>query len=400
MLVYWIWLAQLPELSLRQKHQILERFSDAEELYFAEKEKLRDLPETAVKALEHKDLTEADKILQVCARKEIEVLIFTDEKYPHRLRNISDPPLVLYYRGQLPDWERQPLIAAVGTRKATPYGITAAKKLSRQMASCGGMVVSGCASGVDSAAMNGALEAGGVTVGVLGCGIDVIYPRTNRKLYADIVKEGCLISEYEPGSKPEPWHFPQRNRIMSGISNGVLVIEAPEKSGALITARCALEQGRDVFVVPGNIDAPSCAGSNALLQDGAMAVLSGWDVVKEYEAQYPESVANRPVPVQAERPENTVLVAQKTIDFPQPADKKDIDKVSITSYSGIENPLNQISDEEKRLLACLTYDPQPVDDVIAAVGGTSGRILSMLTKLSLQGMVQNHPGRLVSLKKR
>lgn len=397
MLVYWIWLAQLPELSLRQKIKLLQHFSDAEELYFAEESQLEDCSAEIVKALQNKDLTEAEKILRICTRKDIGILPYGDENYPRRLRNIPDPPVVLYYRGKLPDWEYQPVISVVGTRKATPYGITTTKTLSRQIAACGGLVVSGGAYGIDSAAMNGALDVGCKTVGVLGCGVDVAYPRSNRELFAKVIKNGCLLSEYEPGSKPEPWHFPQRNRILSGMADGVLVIEAPEKSGALITAKYALDQGRDVFAVPGNIDAPTCAGSNALLQDGAATALSGWDVMKEYEALYPETVANRKVPlVREETPKTVAFVAQPAAV----ADKKDIDKKPVNSYSGIENSLNRLSEEEKHILACLGTDPVPVDDVIAAVGLPSGKVLSMLTKLALQGLVLNHPGRLVSLKER
>ena len=239
--VYWIWLSLLPDLSLRQKNQILQHFSDAEELYFAEKEKLEELPADVVKVLGNKDLAAAEKVLRTCTRKSIEILTCADSRYPRRLLNIPDPPIVLYYSGHLPDWEYQPVVSVVGTRKASPYGLATAKKLSRQIAACGGLVISGCANGIDSAAMQGAMEVGSVTVGVLGNGVDVVYPRNNRNLYAKVAKCGCLISEYEPGSKPERWHFPQRNRIMSGIANCVLVIEAPDPSGALITARCALE---------------------------------------------------------------------------------------------------------------------------------------------------------------
>ena len=399
--VYWIWLSILPDLSLRQKNQILQHFSDAEELYFAEPEKLEELPADVINALGNKELSTAEKILRTCTKKNIKVLTCADAEYPRRLLNIPDPPIVLYYSGTLPDWERQPIITVVGTRKASPYGISAAKKLARQIAACGGLVVSGCASGVDSAAMQGAMEVGSVTVGVLGNGVDVVYPRNNRPLYNKVVKGGCLISEYEPGSRPERWHFPQRNRIMSGVANGVLVVEAPEGSGALITARKALEQGRDVFSVPGNIDAPTCAGSNALLQEGAITALSGWDVMKEYASDYPGIVANRNVPLQQETvPQTVAKVAQSMPQFSVAADKKDIDKKAPTQYSGIENPLNSITDEEKRLLACLGIDPKPIDDVIAEFGETSGKTLSMLTKLALQGVVQNHPGRLVSLKER
>lgn len=399
--VYWIWLSILPDLSLRQKNQILQHFSDAEELYFAESEKLEELPADVRKALSDKDLSAAEKVLRTCTRKNIRILTCADAQYPRRLLNIPDPPIVLYYTGYLPDWEAQPIITIVGTRKASPYGISTAKKFARQIAACGGLVISGCASGIDGAAMQGALDIGATTVGVLGNGVDVVYPRTNRGLYAKVVKGGCLISEYEPGSKPERWHFPQRNRILSGIANGVLVIEAPERSGALITARCALEQGRDVFSVPGNIDAPTCVGSNELLQEGAITALCGWDVMKEYEADYPDVVGNRKVPLQQENClENVALVAQRPQQIPVFVDKKDIDKQTATQYSGIENPLGNITDEERRLLACLCAEPKPVDDVIASFGENAGKTLSMLTKLVLLGLVQNHPGRLVSLKER
>ncbi|MBR5529631.1 MAG: DNA-processing protein DprA [Oscillospiraceae bacterium] len=395
--VYWIWLSLLPDLSLRQKNQILQHFSDAEELYFTEPEKLEELPAEVIKALSNKDLAPAEKVLRICTRKNIGILTWADAQYPRRLRNIADPPVLLYYSGTIPDWEHQPIIAVVGTRKASPYGISAAKKLSRQITACGGMVISGCASGIDGAAMQGALDIGSNTVGVLGNGVDVVYPRTNRGLYGKVVKGGCLLSEYEPGSRPERWHFPQRNRILSGIADGVLVIEAPERSGALITARCALEQGRDVFAVPGNIDAPTCEGSNALLQDGAITALNGWDIMKEYEAHYPNVVGNRKVPlVQESAAETVTYVAQKIILPMELPDKKDIDKPAVTPYSGIE----KLTEEEQKLLACLTGDPKPVDDVIAVFGQSSGKTLSMLTKLALQGLVQNHPGRLVSRKER
>lgn len=392
MLVHWIWLARLEGISLRQKVQLLQRFSDAEELYFTEE--AEDLSTEILSALRNKDLTDAEKILRICARKNISILTYADEAYPRRLRNIPDPPVILYYRGTLPDWESLPVICVVGTRKATPYGISAAKKLSREIAACGGLVVSGCAKGIDSSAMYGAMEAGANTVGVLGNGVDVVYPRSSRELYEQVVSTGCLISEYEPGSRPEGWHFPQRNRIMSGIANGTLIVEAPDPSGALITARRALEQGRDVFAVPGNIDAPTCVGSNALLQEGAVPVLSGWDVMKEYAAHYP-NVANRKVPLQQEvRRETVAFVAQPAAM----ADKKDIDKQPVNSYSGIENSLDRLTEEEKHILACLTREPTPVDDVIAASGLPSGRALSLLTKLALLGLIRNHPGRLVSLK--
>ena len=397
--VYWIWLSLLPDLSLRQKNQILQHFSDAEELYFAEKEKLEELPADVVKVLENKDLAAAEKVLRTCTRKGIEILTCADSRYPRRLLNIPDPPIVLYYSGHLPDWEHQPVVSVVGTRKASPYGLATAKKLSRQIAACGGLVISGCANGIDSAAMQGAMEVGSVTVGVLGNGVDVVYPRNNRNLYAKVAKCGCLISEYEPGSKPERWHFPQRNRIMSGIANCVLVIEAPDPSGALITARCALEQGRDVFAVPGNIDAPTCLGSNKLLQDGAITALSGWDVMKEYEADFPHVVGNRKVPLQQEPVTETVaMVAQRPRLFSVSADKKDIDNGPSSAYSDVNKDQPILSEEQQRIVDALRNGPRLVDDVIAETGLTTGKLLGQLTMLELKGILQRLPGKRICLK--
>lgn len=394
MLLYWIWLAEHPELTPQHKRFIAEHFSDPEELYFGEIPK--DLDPKLQKALENKDLTIPKQILRKCAQKQIDVLVLTDKDYPNRLRNIPDPPLVLYYKGKLPDFNARPLIAMVGTRKATPYGISSTRRLAQQISACGGLVVSGGAFGIDTAAMEGALDNDDSVIAVLGCGVDVVYPRSNRRLFQDVLKKGCLLSEYPPESDPEHWHFPQRNRIISGLANAVVVSEAPLKSGALITARCALEQGRDVFTVPGNIDMATCAGSNALLEEGATAVLSGWSVMREYEARYPETVANRMVQtVQPERKTTLAKVAQPAL-----VDKIVIDNPEKNAYIGKEISDAELTEEEQKLLSVITGEPQHTDNVIAQSGIPTGKALSLLTKLAVKGYVVNHPGRLVSSSKR
>ena len=274
MLIYWVWFAQLYGIALPQKLALLQRFHDPEEIYHLQGN-LSDVPEDVLEALENKDLTEAKNILAECAHKGIGILTIRDEAYPERLKNTYDPPLLLYVKGTVPQWDTIPVIGIVGTRKASPYGLHTAKRFGGQIAACGALVVSGAAEGVDALSMEGALDAGYPVVGVLGCGVDVVYPRSNRKLFERIIENGCLISEYPPKTAGLAWHFPQRNRIISGMSNGLLVVEAPQSSGALISAKYALEQGRDVYVVPGNIDVDSCAGSNALLQDRAVAALTG-----------------------------------------------------------------------------------------------------------------------------
>ena len=385
MLIHWIWFAQLAGLSQRQKLNILRQGIDPEELYHAAAEDLTDIPEA--EALADKDLSDARSIAETCRQKGIGILTFRDAGFPSRLRNVEDGPVLLYYRGTVPDLDMQPVIALVGTRKATPYGLRVARTIAGQIASCGGLVISGGASGVDSAAMEGALRAGYPTVAVLGCGVDVIYPASNRKLFDDVVANGCLISEYPPGAKPEHWHFPQRNRIISGICHGVLVVEAPHKSGALITARCALEQGRDVYTVPGNIDSAACEGSNALLMDGAQPVISGWDLMQNYAALFPETVHKQEAPAKQEQNIVNKNDDKKVIDYPaQPL------------YSGLVEQRSELSEEEKALLSCLSVEPILMDDVIARTQIPAAKVLSMMTVLSLKGYVVMHPGRRVSAK--
>ena len=394
MLLYWLWFVLLEGLSRKQKLDILQQFSDPEDIYLCKDfSHVPGLGQEQIQALMNKDLREAEKQSNICRRKDIGILTIQDAQYPARLRNVADPPLLLYYKGVLPDFSQMPAIGVVGTRKATAYGMTIARQFGGQLAQCGGLVVSGGAAGVDSMALQGALEAGGQTVAVLGCGVDVVYPRTNRRLFMQIEEKGCLLSEYVPGSQPKPWQFPERNRIISGLSNGVLVIEAPERSGALITARDALEQGRDVYAVPANIDMVSCVGSNALLSDGAAAVFSGWDILLNYAPQYPDRVRQWKNP--QIKPE---IKAAQPVRLPV-ADKKDIDIPANTSYSVKNDEEPSLTPEEDKVLACLETKPIHMDELVSRVGLPAGEVLTVITKLSLKGMVINHPGRLVSVRK-
>ena len=284
MLIHWIWLSHRPGFGPRTKAKLLEHFRDPEAVYYADGEALGqlELSAEARAALLDKNLESSGKILEDCEKKRLNILTIQDAAYPSRLKNIPDPPLVLYYKGQLPDFDSEPVIGVVGTRKASAYGLTVAKRMGYQIGKCGGLVVSGMAYGIDGLAMSGALTAGAKTVGVLGCGADIVYPQSNRSLFRDVERYGCILSEFAPGQPAAKWTFPMRNRIISGLSCGVLVVEAPEKSGALITARLALEQGRDVFAVPGSIYSPLSAAPNRLIVEGAIPALSGWDVLEHY----------------------------------------------------------------------------------------------------------------------
>lgn len=394
MLLYWLWFHLLTGLTVSQKRALLEYFHDPEQLYRATESAYRtavQLPEEGYTALSDKELKNARALAAECSQKRIGIVTIGDSGYPARLRQIPDAPLVLYYRGRLPNWEAYPAIGIVGTRKASGYGLQIAEKMGAQVAACGGMVVSGAADGIDSAAMKQALLQGGPVVGVLGFGADVVYPASSRKLFAQLEEKGCLISEYPPGTPGYKWNFPQRNRLISGISHGVLVVEAPERSGALITARHAMEQGREVFVVPGNINSDTSAGSNNLLREGATAVFEGYDILREYASRFPGQIRKA-------EPKEIPHIPEKVEDVPTKPAKKPIDNREVTQYSVLNSGASTLTEEEKTLLSHLTPKIEGVDEVIARSGMETAKALSILTKLSLKGMVKHHPGKCISLK--
>ena len=415
MLIHWIWLATRTNLPDRAKAGLLQHFRDAEDIYYAEAEAYAvadGISAEGLASLQDKGLTQAQKILDECDEKNIRILTFRDAAYPGRLRNIADPPVVLYYKGHLPEFDSLPLIAVVGTRKATPYGLTTAKRMGYQIAACGGIVVSGMAYGIDGMAMQGALTAGERVIGVLGCGVDVVYPQSNRSLFADTERHGCLLSEFAPGTEPFKWNFPKRNRIISGLCCGVLVIEAPENSGALITARQAAEQGRDVFAVPGNIDMPTCAGSNALLRDGAIMASSGWDVVGEYKAQFPDRIQNRCKPGQqlaypdevektareADKPEPKVAQKPRLLGRGKEKKKKEIDNSGSSHYIDAEDKRPALTADEQTVLTLVEQGKTLVDDIMAGTGLPAGAVLAALTMLEVKGLLQRLPGKRVKMK--
>ena len=373
MLIYWIWLATRQGMTAWEKQAVLAYFGNPEDCYFAKEaayQNIENLSKTAEEALCQKDIREAEEILESCARKKVHILTWQDPRYPVALKNISDPPMILYYRGILPEFNNDPFIGVVGTRKASAYGLRLAENISRQIARHGGIVVSGMAEGIDAMATHGALSEGKMVVGVLGCGADVVYPRCNRELFFKMERSGCLISEYPPGTKPDKWNFPRRNRIISGLSCGVLVVEAPAKSGALITARQALDQGRDVFVTPGNVGVASCEGSNGLLRDGAIMVTSGWDILSEYVHHYPDKI-------------------RETANI---TDKKTIDKAVPQPYIDLEQNAAGETAPEEAILACLEDGEQIIDAIIEKTGLSSGAVLAALTLLEVTGDVVTRPG--------
>lgn len=411
MLLHWIWYAHRSGVSDWMKKMLLQHFRDPEEIYYAgdhDFDHIDGMTREAAAALTDRNLQNAEEILATCLRKNIHLLTWQDAGYPNRLRNISDPPMVLYYKGNLPDIDGSPVIGVVGTRRASFYGLDVSRRLGYQISKCGGIVASGMAAGIDGKAVYGGLMGGQSVIGVLGCGVDVVYPLSNRELFEDVRRYGCLISEFPPGTPPNKWNFPKRNRIIAGISCGVLVVEAPERSGALITANQAAEQGRDVFVVPGNIDNPACVGSNRLMRDGAIPVGCGWDVMGEYEGLFPDKIHRseaRDIPTgKPEQPENF----QREKDFPEAQSgqgkekttKKVIDKEQSAPYSDVNATMPQLSEEERILVDALKHGQRLVDDVIAETGMGTGKLLGLLTMLEIKGVITRMPGKRICLRSR
>ena len=333
----------------------------------------------------------ADRILGACSRLGLRLLTMQDADYPMRLRNIFEPPCLLYVKGQLPVIDEEVAVAMVGTRKASPYGIEAAEKIAYGLCRQGAVVISGAAAGVDSASHRGALRAGGKTIAVLGNGLDIVYPAENEWLYRDIAASGALISEYPPGTAAEAWHFPVRNRIISGLSLATIVVEAPEKSGALITANTALEQGRDVFAVPGPIDAPLSRGCNRLIADGAAGLITdSWDVLREYEAIYPHKILGERV----ELPRTLGYQARE-----EQARAKQAAAEEILSLPTLNLKTNDagLTDDQIAILRTLKDGALQVDDLIEKTQIPTRRVLSALTMMELEGYVEQGSGKHFSL---
>ena len=381
-LKYWLWLTELPGLTNQTRLALLRHFPTPEDVYYADPEEVlltEGITREQAKLLEDKDCSGADRILADCQQLDLDLLTIQDAGYPNRLRNIYDPPCLLYVRGRLPAFDDEASIAVVGTRDCTPYGVSCAEKLGYGLAAGGAVVVSGLARGVDSAALRGALRAGGTVTAVLGNGLDVIYPPENQYLYEDVAAAGALVSEYPPGTSPEAKHFPVRNRIMSGLCLGTLVVEAPARSGALITAGTALEQGRDVFAVPGPIDAPASVGCNRLIRDGAGLVSDAWDILGEYEPRFPDKLRR-----EGARETPAVLgyqARQKTEPKPVPPSVS----LSHNDYS--------LTDDQICLLRALTEEPMLVDDLIELTDIPTRRVLSALTVLEIEHLVTQHSGK-------
>lgn len=375
MIRYSVWLSLVLGTANNRTKEVYAHFKTAENVFKAGAEACRKtklFSKGELQRMKDVSLFDALKIIAACRESNIEIIPLGSKKYPFCLSVIEDPPTVIYAKGNLPDFDKNPAVCIVGPRKVSDFGKRAAFSLSYRLARSGIIVVSGGALGTDTYAHAGALKSGGVTVAVLGCGINYPYLLKNESLRRAICENGCVISEFPPDFPASKFTFPIRNRIMSALSLGTVVVEAGQKSGALITARHSCEQGRDVFVIPGAPDKKECVGSNALLRDGAKPLLDVSDIFNEYIHRFPDKI-------NIERAfEGSIL-----------GDKKETKTEKIENIQ--KNFVETLSNEAKIVYNQL--DKQKFyPDEICNTGLTSAQLLSALTELEMEFLIKALPG--------
>ncbi len=365
---YWLGLARVNGLGVRGAHQLIGYFGSPQAVYHASLTELEGcgLPAPVAQAIfAQAGLKEADKEIGAAEKADCRLVTYGSEGYPPLLQEIGDSPLVLYVRGDVSVLS-QHAVAMVGTRRPTAYGISVAHRLACDLAQRQLVIVSGLARGIDSASHRGALEAKGKTVAVLGSGIDVIYPRENKRLAEQVVESGALISEFPLGTAPMPENFPIRNRIISGLSLGAIIVEAAEYSGSLITARLAAEQNREVYAVPGNITSAQAFGPNLLIKQGAKLVDQWLDVIEEF-----------PAPVRMQL-------------LPSP----DASETAATGAQTASLFEQSLEPDQRAVFEVLRADEALfVDSICGSVSLPQPRVLAALLGLEMSGLVKQLPGK-------
>lgn len=387
---YWVWLASLDALRPAEKAAVLRVYGDPEAAFFAPKgdySRVEGLREIAAEALEQRDLRAANRILGACEEQNLRVICQQDTIYPRRLKQIYAPPPVLYAKGRMRDLDEEPAIAVVGTRGATPYGVSLARSLASGIVRSGGTVLSGLGLGVDGEAAKAALESGGGCVGVLGTS----HQEATGWLARQVADFGLLLSEYAPGTPSQRYFFRERNRITAGLSVGVVVVEAPEKSGALLFAEEALELGKEVFAVPGAVNAVNSVGTNRLIKDGATPVTCAWDVMSEFVGLYPDKIRR----VDESKTQPTLLERAKE----QPVtEKKAVDSGKTQDYIDWKEQLNQLNEDQLKIISAIEKDATHIDDIVETTGLGTAKVLAQLTVLEIKGFIRREAGRRVALK--
>lgn len=400
-LKHWIWLTQRRGIPGQIAVRLLERFGSPEQIHAADRgafETLGGLSGEAIRSLMEKSLDGADRILGDCDRLGIRLLTLQDATYPERLKAIHQPPMVLYWKGRQFAFDEEVAIAMVGARKATPYGVDTASRLAGELSRRGALIVSGMAEGIDATAVRGALKAGGPVVSVIAGGLDRIYPAFHRELYEDVAAVGAMFSEYPPGTEHRGSHFPIRNRILSGLSVGVIAVESARASGTLLTIGHALDQDREVFAVPGPIGAPMSEGTNRLIQTGsAKLIMSADDVLCEFEQRFPGKLlrADPLAPEAAEQRLSGGGERPPAADRPKaPAEREKKaasgEKVEYLRWADCKD---RLTDDQRELLLAMDGGAFRADDLVERTQIPVRRVLSALTLLEVDGYVSGEGGK-------
>ena len=429
--LYWLWLAEKCGIASKQFGRIIEKYDDPFDVYRLSEDEIEQLEgiNGALRAkLCEKDLESSYSILKYCKENRVDIISYGDSRYPARLKNIEDAPILLYCLGHFPDFNSALCIGIVGTRKMSEYGKQSAYKIGYELSSAGAIVVSGMALGVDGAAASGALSAGGRTVAVLGCGISVVYPKEHKKLMEEISRKGAVITEYPPTEAPHGHNFPKRNRIISGLCQGVLVVEGAAGSGALITARRAIDQGREVFALPGKIDESNSEGPNELIREGAYPALCSDDILRHYDFLYHDVIdyskhtkakrkvargdadaalrkygvgsrvlkfANDPKPQEPAQPqtpdEESFVLEERHEEEQTPTEQASTEKRESMADNSAEL-LAGLDETTRRVFESLPIDKAVSPDALAAAGIGVGDAITSLTMLELCGLVSSLPG--------
>ena len=405
---YWVWLSQL-NISPKARAAVLRMF-ETPEAAFCSKEgsfrKQKGISPQEAELLEARSLAAADEVLQQCGEQGLSVLPYDAPEFPERLRQIAVPPAVLYVKGVLPPLDLLPVVSVIGTRKASPYGVRMGERLAYEISRCGGTVVSLLTSGVDEAAARGALRAGRPCVGVLG----TPHEQCRLEIAGALLRSGALISEYPPGKECSRHFFRERNRIAAGLSDGVVVVEAPEKSGTRLFVNDAVDQGKDIFAIPGNVDAENAAGTLALLKDGAKLVTCGSEVMEEYLLRYPDCIDLNPEleEVEENAAEGPGAEAETGGSRTDAGERSPAPEAGASASSpeardaeaaerALRARLSQLTEDQLKIIPAIDPGSTHIDDITDRTELSTSRVLAQLTVLEIKGFVRREAGRRFAL---
>ena len=412
-ILYWIWLARACGVASKNFVRLIERFETPFDIYSLGEEQIEYIEGIGNQLklkLSDKNLEPSYSVLKFCKKNRVDIITYGDKRYPSSLRRLEDPPVVLFCRGRFPEFNSRLCIAVVGTRKMSEYGKQAAYKIAYEMAAANAVVVSGMALGIDGVASGGAIAADGDTVAVLGSGIDVVYPKQHSKLYDKIARSGAVITEFMPSTPPDKYNFPVRNRIISGLCQGTLVVEGDKRSGSLITAKTAITQGREVFALPGEIYESNSEGPNELIRNGAYAALGADDIINHYDFLYHDVINYRGLKkakshseldeefleelnICARSYKKAELAETESVSAPIPQREEEKPcEVESAKSSPSEEMLEGLDENTKRIFSQMPIDCAVSPDALVEEGFGASDVITALTMLELCGLVTSLPG--------